>query len=483
MLKIYLKLLQKSPPAGGWTLVELMIAAVMTLVVLMVSGFGLMTILKENKVANATGAMQYELNRATEFISEEIRTAKTIETNIDDIKLSAPTFFSKHPDKTPILALKIDGIYERVIYYIDEVDDARVWRGPGEIKRFGPGFYGNGTHKHPDEPENVDKDKGRKPSKWRSLTLVDMMVLDLDDERKDCRNLIRDPTEEGIYNDSEGNQWFRFPKATADVKGFFSCVREDKQLAQFNLVGTTLDEFQHLGYEKEGIRSKESRHADKMEYEVISIAHARSELSGGNGQDIPGFRVNPDITFKEPGHATIDVVYANIPCHDNTTSDEVTTVFYTKAEGQVDGANRGSVVRFDKNEKANPHIKEMRSGGCSSENMQYEINARVTDNVKYATNDTSNHTKLNDIVPSSSDNFQEIVNQLNSKDLIKKGEGDTYNFFLPDNKVLYFVEFEFFTTTPENIDPVTLEIISFQKQKDSPNFDDAVILVEVNETK
>ena len=472
MLKIYLKLLQKYRPAAGWTLAELMIAAAMTLVVVMVSGFGLMTILKENKVANATGAMQYELNRATEFISEEIRTAKTIETNIDDIKLSAPTFFSKHPDKTPILALKIDGIYERVIYYIDEVDDARVWRGPGEIKRFGPGFYGNGTHKHPDEPENVDKDKGRKPSKWRSLTLVDMMVLDLDDERKDCRNLIRDPTEEGVYNDSEGNQWFRFPKATADVKGFFSCVREDKQLAQFNLVGTTLDEFQHLGYEKEGIRSKESRHADKMEYEVVSMAHARSELSGGNGGDIPGFRVDPDITFKEPGDATIDVVYVKIPCHDDTSSDEVSTVFYTEnggviqAEGQVDGTGRGTAVSFEKDGEADPHIQETRSGGCSRRNKPYQVSARSTDQVKYATNDTGNHTKLNDIVPSSSDNFQDIVNQLSSKGLIKKGEGDTYNFFLPDNMVLYFVEFGF-----------------SQDDTDSPNFDDAVILVEVNETK
>ena len=79
MLKIYLKLLQKYRPSAGWTLAELMIDASMTLMVVMASGFGLIMILKENKVANATGEMQYDLNRAAEFINEEIRSAKTIE--------------------------------------------------------------------------------------------------------------------------------------------------------------------------------------------------------------------------------------------------------------------------------------------------------------------------------------------------------------------------------------------------------------------
>ena len=69
MLKIYLKLLQKYRPSAGWTLAELMIAASMTLMVVMASGFGLIMILKENKVANATGEMQYDLNRAAEFIN------------------------------------------------------------------------------------------------------------------------------------------------------------------------------------------------------------------------------------------------------------------------------------------------------------------------------------------------------------------------------------------------------------------------------
>ena len=52
----------------------------------------------------------------------------------------------------------------------------------------------------------------------------------------------------------------------------------------------------------------------------------------------------------------------------------------------------------------------------------------------------------------------------------------TTSFFLPDNMVLYFVEFELY----KGINPVTLEL---EEQTDSPNFDDAVILVEVTQTK
>ena len=489
MLKIYLKLLQKYRPSAGWTLAELMIAASMTLMVVMASGFGLIMILKENKVANATGEMQYDLNRAAEFINEEIRSAKTIEYegDINKLKDYAPTFFKKYPGKTPILVLKIDGIYERVVYYVDEIDEDQPWHGPGEIKCFGPLFFQDGGHIDPDDQSN---DKGRKPDEWTSLTLVDKMVLDLDEERKDCRNLTRDDTNEGEYTDSEGNRWYRFPRKTEEVKGFFACVRGDKQLAQVNLLGTTLEEFEHLGYGTENIRSKESRHGDKMEYEVVTMAHARSELSGGNGTRIPRYRVTPPIVFEEDGHATIDVLHVKIPCYNETTSTEVETVFYTSdlnAEGLVEGTVRGDTVSFKKNQAANFHITETSSGGYSYKNRQDQINLNDGNGrIKYATNDTGNHTKLDHIIDSKSKNFQEIVDLLKSDKLIREADDGTYDFFLPDNKVLYFIEFEFNQlkrdengniVRDENRRPIK------ESQPDPPFHDDAIVLVEVTKSK
>ncbi|MDJ0731693.1 MAG: hypothetical protein QNJ33_17050 [Crocosphaera sp.] len=474
MLKIYLKLLQKYRPSAGWTLAELMIAAAMTLVVVMVVGFGLVTILRENKVANATGEMQYDLNRATEFISEEIRSAKTIETKMIDIQDNAKTFLKKHPGKTPILALKIDGIYERVVYYVDEVAPNEIWRGPGVIRRFGPSFTSNGDH---------SDQQRRNPDSWDSTALVDMMVLELNDDQKQCKNLPPDLTKSDgvntyIATDDEGKQWYRFPQAKADVTGFFACIREDKQLAQLNIVGTSLDEFEHLGYNKDNIRAKKTRHSDKMEYGVVTMAHARSEVIGSSGEMVPRYNVNPSIVFEEEGQATLTVLYANVPCSDGTTSNDVSTAFVIKdvgagsTVGQVDGTGTGPKATFVKGQEANAHIKE--NNLCSSDYLTHQISANDTGSIKFATNDNSEHTKLNDIMPNPSST---IISKLTQEGLIKQAGDGSYDFTLPDNMVLYFVEFDFLKDEPI-LDPITNEW-TFEEQTDSPHFDDVIYFVEM----
>ncbi|EAZ92835.1 pilus assembly FimT family protein [Crocosphaera chwakensis] len=471
MLKIYLKLLQKYRPSAGWTLAELMIATAMTLVVVMVAGFGLITILRENKVANATGEMQYDLNRATEFISEEIRSAKTIENNIIDVEDYAPTFFEKHPGATPILALKIDGVYERVIYYVDEVASNEVWRGPGVIRRFGPAFNDDGEHSEAQK---------RDPDLWQSTALVDMMVVDLDSTQTQCKNLPFDPSESDgvntyIATDDEGKKWYRFPQATADVKGFFSCIREDKQLAQLNVLGTSLDEFQHLGYDKDDIVQKKSRYSEKMEYAVATMTHARSESIGSGGENVPSFKANSSIVFEEDGQASIQVLYADIPCSDDiTTSNDITISFVTDSgsEGTVSGIGTGSAVSFTQGQEANAHIKE--NTFCTRDTTLYDISVNDSDSVKFVTNDNSDHTKLSDIIPSPSST---IITKLSQQGLIREATDGSYDFTLPDNIVLYFVEFEL-VKNETILDPILNEYIQAE-QTDSPHFDDAIYLVEM----
>lgn len=479
MLKIYLKLLQKHQPSAGWTLAELMIAAAMTLVVVMVAGFGLIVTLRENKVANATGQMQYDLNRATEFISEEIRSAKTIEPRLteDDLKAFAPTFWDKYgTTKTPVLALKIDGLYERVVYYVDEVADDDIWKGPGVIRRFGPAFDESGEHKN---------DQKRNPSKWKSLALIDMMTIELEDDQKQCQNLppnVQDTDDEYIARDDELNEWYRLPQAKADVRGFFVCVREDKQLAQVNVIGTTLDEFQHLGYDKEDIvrEDKRTRHSDKMEYTVATMAHARSEVIGSAGEGVPRYNVNSSVVFREEGQATIEVLYANIPCSDDiNTSSDVTTGFFVNndgagsAVGVVGSVGEGLPVTFSNGQKASAHIKE--NTPCTGNDYTVEISAEDQNKIKFATNDNSKHTKLNDIIPDPSSS-PTIVSKLTQEGLIKEASDGSYDFTLPDNIVLYFVEFEFVKDNPikdSNGDWVD------EPQTDPPHFDDAVYVVKM----
>ncbi len=478
MLKIYLKLLQKYRPSAGWTLAELMIAAAMTLVVIMVAGFGLVTILRENKVANATGQMQYDMNRAAEFISEEIRSAKTIETDQAEIYNVAPTFYEKYVEgkanpKIPILALKIDGVYERVVYYVDEVASDDIWRGSAVIRRFGPDFKEDGEYKKPDDGVRNTKN----PDGWRSNALVDMMVTNLDTNQKQCQNLPPNTVDPNTYiaTDNQGKEWYRLPQKEAEVKGFFVCVQEDKQLVQLNVVGTSLDEFAHLGYGKNDILEGKSRYADKMEYNVATMVHARSKVIGSGGEGVPDFSVNGQvIKLKESGKAKLNVIHANIPCQGDpsNTSQDVETSFDKSGSsvGTATGEASGSVVDFTVPDGDPPvdvltQIKEISS--CSHDSSTLTVTVNQTGKVKFTSNDSAYSTLssiINDDLSNSA--YTSVINKLKTKNLIKEtSDGSTYYFSLADNQVLYFVEF----ATDGVLAP----------QADPAKFDDAIILVEL----
>jgi type II secretory pathway pseudopilin PulG len=65
--------------AAGLTLVELLMAIVLSSVVISVTGFGLLTMMEANRDSEAKTVRRIELNRAIEYISEDIRMANRIE--------------------------------------------------------------------------------------------------------------------------------------------------------------------------------------------------------------------------------------------------------------------------------------------------------------------------------------------------------------------------------------------------------------------
>ncbi|MDJ0507671.1 MAG: hypothetical protein QNJ64_00210 [Crocosphaera sp.] len=505
MLKIYLKLLQKYRPSAGWTLAELMIAAGMTMMVLMGAGFGLVTLLQENKVANATGEMQQDVNRATEFISDEIRNAKIVEhfargddiqpSNLHRVEGYAPTFWRKYIQgkgsdaKVPILALKIEGVYERVVYYVDDVDTNDVWNGPGVIRRFGPSFKLDGTHS--------DEQK-KDPSKWKSDALVDMIPTALEPGQKQCSNLPPDNELSNGYiaTDTQGMEWYRLPPAEADVKGFFVCVREDKQLVQLNIKGTNVDQFKHLyGKEKENkdIFAKETRHTEKMQYNVNTMVHARSEVIGSDGQSLPLFSIiGGKIAFQETGRANLNVLYLDVPCvaqgldpsapvptfDPNNIETYITVLDSEKGiagkEGLVEGTNIGESVSVPANTQISAKMAEKSVCGVAGEKMVIEISN--ADLVKFATNDNSDHVTLNALIEDdlSQSKYSGIINQLERNNLIRSDGSNTYNFTLADNQILFFVEYETHEVT--GIDANNMPIL--EPQTDG-NYDDGIILIEL----
>ncbi|MEI6442434.1 MAG: hypothetical protein WCO29_04740 [Nostocales cyanobacterium ELA583] len=64
----------------GFTLLELIVAASITLAVLTIAGIGIVALLKQNKTAISESDRRANLNRALDFISNEVRMAKSINT-------------------------------------------------------------------------------------------------------------------------------------------------------------------------------------------------------------------------------------------------------------------------------------------------------------------------------------------------------------------------------------------------------------------
>jgi type II secretory pathway component PulJ len=77
-MKINNKTYQSS---AGFTLIELLVAMSITIIVVTLAGSGLIAIMQNNIKAEAETLRRVELNRALDFIGDEIRTSKTIATN------------------------------------------------------------------------------------------------------------------------------------------------------------------------------------------------------------------------------------------------------------------------------------------------------------------------------------------------------------------------------------------------------------------
>jgi Tfp pilus assembly protein PilW len=69
---------RRSSPSAGLTLIELLVAALITSIVILIAGNGLLSALNATQVAEAKTARRTELNRAFDFMTNEIRMAQSI---------------------------------------------------------------------------------------------------------------------------------------------------------------------------------------------------------------------------------------------------------------------------------------------------------------------------------------------------------------------------------------------------------------------
>ena len=127
LLHFFLKGLQKQKANKGFTLVELLVAIVMSGIVMVGLGAGMMAILNNNKASAAKTVAKNQLNRAIDYISEDIkqsRVAGLTQTSVANDTLVL-TYYENINDTTG----------HTIEYYLDSVAANEPWLGPKVLRR------------------------------------------------------------------------------------------------------------------------------------------------------------------------------------------------------------------------------------------------------------------------------------------------------------------------------------------------------------
>jgi len=144
-----LKILNKNTHSG-YTLIELIIASVLTVMVISAAGSGVVLMTQKNMIVSADGDIKYNLGRAMDFMSEEIKTASLIRSDVSSSALTTNAATFNQSGKTVVLALSVPGVAEDIIYYTQAPGDP--WLGNLAIYRWGPTLSSTGAYTNETTP-------------------------------------------------------------------------------------------------------------------------------------------------------------------------------------------------------------------------------------------------------------------------------------------------------------------------------------------
>lgn len=281
-----LKSLSNQKTSNGFTLIELLVAILITSILITVTGWGVIAITQNDKKAKAETERRIELNRALDFIADEVRQAKPIAKDASANLSTVASNFSSS-SKTPVLTLQIPGISQRVIYYI--ASSTSPWLGPNVISRWGPNLNSDGTYSNPTTPAN-----------WTYEPLADLIV------------------NEGPASDPCNPGWSLNPPL-ASIKGFYACVDPSGKIAKVFLRGKLIDAYGNSINPLE-VSSKVAARP----YNVAFTLNTGSSNSGGNGGT---------ITISQPSTMYIEVLGGEITCGAGGSVINTTTTINVTPQG------------------------------------------------------------------------------------------------------------------------------------------------------
>lgn len=270
----YFKGLSTQKTSDGFTLVELLVAMSITTIVVGLTGFGVVAITQNTNKAKIETERRVELNRALDFIADEVRQAKPIATNASANLATVASDFSltfDTPVKTrvPVLTLQIPGVAQRVIYYIAPKSTNSVWLGPNVVYRWGPNFTDDGEYSNPTSP-----------SSWTYEPLADLFVNTAPSSTPSCPGWSLNPP-------------------SGSITGFYACVDPNGRIADIHLRGKLTDTYG----------------TSRPPFEVSTKAFARPDtptFATGPGGGGPG--PGGTVTITEPSTAYFEILGGSITC-------------------------------------------------------------------------------------------------------------------------------------------------------------------------
>lgn len=300
-MKNKLKIFNSFSSSAGFTLIELLVAASITSIVVSVAGSGVVAMLQSSNKAQSENLRRVELNRALDFINEEVRMAKSIATDASaNLTTVAPDFKSSG---TPVLTLQIPDVSQRVIYYIKDKDASSPWVGPKVIYRWGPTFDKEGNY--------TDKTT---PTKWQDSLLIDFIADTKPNSTTTCQPSL-----------------FANPSST-NGQGFSACVlpyannEPGGKIAEIKLRGQLTDGYGNAKDTLEVSTDTFARSSDPLSFTtsggtvtITQSSTADFKVLGGDAGGIPTF-IDINVTPKDPKVAS----YTNKKLTDKTPANEPT---------------------------------------------------------------------------------------------------------------------------------------------------------------
>ncbi|MFM7441188.1 MAG: hypothetical protein ACKO2V_21760, partial [Snowella sp.] len=172
-------------------------AAFVTVLVVSAAGMGVVFMTQKNMIASADGDIKYNLGRAVDFMSEEVKTASLIRSSVGSI--NATNFSST--GKTVVLAISVPGVSQDIIYYTQA--PGNPWLGNLAIYRWGPALDSSGAYTN-----------ATTPSAWTGQLLVDLIASAKASDDSGCPS-----------------GWSALPSATV---GFFACVNSTNKMVEIH---------------------------------------------------------------------------------------------------------------------------------------------------------------------------------------------------------------------------------------------------------